>query len=257
MNEICRVCARPSAPPIFHSHILDRQVAYYECIACGYVQTQHPDWLEIAYQQAINNSDTGIMLRNQLNVGMVLATLFCIKRRHGLVVDCAGGYGILVRMLRDKGVDARWSDPYCSNLFAIGFQHSNEHADLVTAFEAFEHFVDPLGEAERLFSIAPNLLISTELIETPTPNPEQWWYYGLDHGQHIGFFRKRTLQFIAARFGKHLTTNGRSHHLFTDIPISSFQWNFATKTAVRYPSVFTRGLQSKVWGDHQKLSTLK
>jgi hypothetical protein len=52
-------------------------------------------------------------------------------------VDCAGGYGILTRLLRDIGVDALWSDPFCQNLMALGFEHSNEPAELVTAFEEF------------------------------------------------------------------------------------------------------------------------
>jgi Nif-specific regulatory protein len=40
----------------------------------------------------------------------------------GTVVDCAGGYGILVRLLRDYGVNALWSDPYCENVLAKGFE---------------------------------------------------------------------------------------------------------------------------------------
>lgn len=97
------------------------------------------------------------------------------------------GYGILVRLLRDRGIDAMWSDPYCKNLLAVGFEHTAEKANLVTAFEAFEHFVEPLLEAEKLFAIAPNLLISTTLIATAASAPNEWWYHGLDHGQHISY----------------------------------------------------------------------
>ena len=200
----CRVCGVENNQAIFSDHIFEEKIYYFECSACGYVQTEQPYWLERAYSSAINNCDTGIMVRNQSNVGLTLATLSVIKKANATVVDCAGGYGILVRLLRDRGVEALWSDPYCQNLLAVGFEYTNEKAELVTAFEAFEHFVDPLTEAEKLFAIAPNLLISTNLISTPAPQPGQWWYYGLDHGQHIGFFRLQTLKFIAKKFGKYL-----------------------------------------------------
>lgn len=235
--------------------LLGNNISYFECSICGYVQTESPYWMERAYSSAINNCDTGIMVRNLANVGLVLATLTALNKINGSVVDCAGGYGILVRLLRDRGVGALWSDPYCKNLLALGFEHTTEEADLVTAFEAFEHFVDPILEAEKLFAIAPNLLISTALITTPAPAPNAWWYYGLDHGQHIGFYRLQTLQFIAKKFGKHLVTDGVGYHLFTDKPLSSKRWNLNVRIARRLPFLYCRKLESKVWKDFEKMSS--
>jgi hypothetical protein len=254
MNVNCRVCSTSKVEKIFSASILGRSVEYFECEVCEYVQTMAPTWLDEAYSSAINSCDTGIMARNQANVGLVLASLNSLERTNARVVDCAGGYGILVRLLRDRGIDAMWSDPYCKNLLAVGFQHSNEKADLVTAFEAFEHFVDPLIEADKLFTIAPNLLISTSLISSPAPRPDQWWYYGLDHGQHIGFFRVQTLQFIAEKFNKHLVTDGVSCHLFSEKPINEFQWKMNNRLARRFPALYGRNLRSKTWSDFEKMS---
>jgi hypothetical protein len=195
------------------------------------------------------------MVRNQANVGLVLATLTALNQINSRVVDCAGGYGILVRLLRDRGIDALWSDPFCKNLLAVGFEYTAEKSNLVTAFEAFEHFVDPVLEVEKLFAIAPNLLISTALIATPAPAPNEWWYYGLDHGQHIGFFRLQTLQLIAQKFGKHLVTDGVGCHLFTDKPISSMRWNLNVRIARRLPFLYDRKLVSKIWIDFEKMSS--
>lgn len=254
MNLSCRVCGAVHSGPCFSAELLDQHVDYFDCEVCGYLQTQEPTWLDEAYASAINNCDTGIMFRNQINVGTVLATLTALGNRFGRVIDCAGGYGILVRLLRDKGVDALWSDPYCKNLMAIGSEYRGEEASLVTAFEAFEHFVEPICEVGKLFSVAPNLLISTEIIPTPSPAPERWWYYGLNHGQHIGFYRVQTLEWIAKRFGKNLITDGRGYHLFTEDKISATRWSLACKLAHRLPSLFTRGMHSKVWSDFEKMS---
>ena len=247
----CRCCAA-QASQVFSASLLGNLVNYYDCSACGYVQTETPYWLDTAYSSAINNCDTGIMIRNQANIGLVMATLRTLNKIHGNVIDYAGGYGILVRLLRDRGINALWSDPYCKNLLAVGFEHTGENADLVTAFEAFEHFINPIVEAEKLFATAPNLLITTELIATPAPG--QWWYYGQDHGQHIGFFRLKTLQFLAKKFNKKLVSSGQNCHLFTDKPVNMTQWNLNVRIARRFPFLYSRGLKSKVWQDFEKMS---
>jgi len=233
VSQFCRACSGSLGRPLFQAAIFEKNVNYYECSICGYVQTESPDWLDKAYSAAINSCDTGIMARNQANLNVVVATLSVLGRLNDAIVDCAGGYGILVRLLRDRGVNAHWSDPYCSNLLALGFEHTSEQAGLVTAFEAFEHFFEPMLEIEKLFSISPNLLISTCLIPTPTPKPNEWWYYGLDHGQHIGFFRLKTLQFIARKFNKYLVSDGVGCHLFTDKPVSHIKWNLAVRLSRR------------------------
>lgn len=256
MNHNCRVCSNLLDQAIFSEKIFGKNINYFECNICKYVQTERPYWLDKAYSSAINSCDTGIMGRNQSNVGLVLATLSMIRKINANVVDCAGGYGILVRLLRDRGLNALWSDPYCQNLLAVGFEHTIEKADLVTAFEVFEHFVDPLIEIEKLFNVSPNLLISTSLISTPTPLPKDWWYYGLDHGQHIGFFRLQTLQFIANKFGKKLLTDGCRYHLFTNEPIVALFWKLKILIAKKLPFMFGLTLKSKTWSDYEKMSEI-
>ena len=257
MTEKCRVCQQPSDVVLFTEHILNEDVTFSECRYCSYVQTQLPTWLELAYKSVINHCDTGILLRNQINIGVVLASLSIIGKRGGRVIDCAGGYGILVRLLRDRGIEALWSDPYCTNLMAVGFEYAGEQADLVTAFEAFEHFVDPIMEMESLLSVGPNLLISTTLIPQPSPSADAWWYYGINHGQHVGFFRKKTLDFLAHKFKKSLTTDGQCYHLFSEHPVSAAKWRLTTRIARRFPSLFTYALRSKTWSDFEKMSNLQ
>ena len=250
----CRACRNPNAAFLMSGEIFNNSIAYYECSNCLYVQTEEPHWLTKAYSNAINSSDTGILRRNKSNSGIVAATLSLLGGMKNKVVDCAGGYGILVRLLRDSGIDASWSDPYCENLLAKGFEYQNGTAALVTTFEAFEHFVDPLDELEKLLKIAPNVLLSTEIISSPPPQQKDWWYYGREHGQHIGFFRVHTLEVMANKFGKKVVSDGKSYHLITDRNISKVRWITIILLAKILPIVFTWKLKSKTWDDHYKIA---
>ena len=169
----------------------------------------------------------------------------------GRVIDSAGGYGLLVRMLRDLGVDARWEDRYCDNLVARGFEAAaDDSADLLTAFEVMEHLVDPLAEMQRLCARAPHVLVSTSLIPEPTPQLKDWWYYAPSGGQHIGFFRIRTLEHLANRLGRRVFSDGRSFHLFTSAAsITPLQFAWARKTAAFAPLIARARLRSLTWDD--------
>ena len=140
----CRCCAEKMTKHLFSSKLLEKTISYFECDKCEYVQTEDPIWLEEAYTTSINTSDTGIMSRNLSNSSLVLSTLSLMGERKSCVVDYAGGYGLLVRLLRDFGVDALWADAYSENLVAKGFEYQKgRQAALVTAFEAYEHFEQP------------------------------------------------------------------------------------------------------------------
>jgi len=247
----CRCCAHTPVSYLFEANILGHNISYYECELCGYVQTEAPFWLEQAYHSPINTSDTGILSRNLTNVTLVLATLSLMGQRKSQVVDYAGGHGFLVRLLRDIGIDALWLDPYSKNLVARGFEYEgNGEPVLATAFEAFEHFVSPSEEMEKLLSIAPNILLTTNVMARPAPKPNDWWYYGLDHGQHIGFYRVQTLKLLANKFDLQLLTDGISTHLFSREKYSYSAWYIMKKVARRMPKLFRLGLHPKIWTDH-------
>jgi hypothetical protein len=234
--------------------LLNRQISYYECGTCGYIQTEIPYWLDEAYSSAINDSDTGILARNQGCMERVLITLWMLGGKHQRVKDVAGGYGVLVRMLRDAGVDARWSDKYADNLLARGFEDDGQPAFLATSFESFEHFVHPMDELRAFLASSGALLISTELAPEPTPQPQDWWYYGLDHGQHVGFYRRRTLEWMAAQMGMRLLSDGSAFHLFTRANISEYLWNQLLKRRKRFLKMARKGLKSRTWSDYEMLA---
>jgi len=246
----CRICGT-FVRPVFEGIVLGRNVEYQECSACGYVQTETPTWLDEAYGEAIGVGDTGILRRNQRAARVVVRMMAMLGTLHGKVIDSAGGYGLLVRMLRDMGVDARWEDRYCENLLARGFESGiDEPADMVTAFEVIEHLEDPLAHLQRLCARAPHVLVSTALIPAPTPPLDSWWYYAPAGGQHIGFFRGQTLQYAAAALNRRVFSDGRSFHLFTSAgSISALGFLWARKTAAFAPLIARARLRSRTWDD--------
>jgi hypothetical protein len=66
------------------------------------------------------------------------------------------------------------------------------------------------------------VFMSTDLIVSAEPPPRDWWYLGPEHGQHIGFFRLNTLEWIASELGCHMKSDGRTLHMFSLDPIPSY-----------------------------------
>ena len=253
---VCRCCKDNMLQFLFTTKVIGKDVSYFECKTCKFVQTEEPTWLSQAYSSTINVSDTGIMFRNLSDFSLTLATLCLMGEKKAILVDYAGGYGFLVRLLRDIGINAYWTDLYCENLVARGFEYKKEYglAALVTAFEAFEHFVQPSYEMEKMLNIGSNILLTTSIIPQPVPNPSEWWYYGIEHGQHIGFYRIQTLEYLAKKFGLYLNSDGISIHLFSKKKYSLKLWNLYRRIANRIPRLFALGLKSKTWDDHLYVS---
>ena len=121
-RQACRLCGQTAALA-FETRVLRRHRArYFLCSFCGYLHSEEPYWLEEAYRTPISIPDTGVVQRNLVNAWRLSALLFCIADAKGRFVDLAGGYGLLTRMMRDNGFDFYWSDRYCENLFARGFE---------------------------------------------------------------------------------------------------------------------------------------
>lgn len=66
-----------------------------------------------------------------------------------------------------------------------------------------------------MMQFSDNILFSTYLLPSILPKPGEWWYYGLNHGQHISFYSYKTLKYIAKKIDMNLCSNGRNYHLFT------------------------------------------
>ncbi|WP_338043324.1 glycosyltransferase [Nodularia sphaerocarpa] len=215
----CKVCESDSN--IFAKGIVlgKHEIDYFQCSHCGFIQTEEPYWLEEAYSEAIAGTDVGLVLRNNGLSHKSAQILFHLFNHEAKFLDYGGGYGLFVRMMRDLGFNFYWIDKFCKNLFAKGFEtdeSANELYELVTAFEVFEHFVNPIEEIENILKYSQNILFSTELLPENNPKPSEWWYYAPHEGQHISIYTIKSLSIIADKYNLNLYSNGTSLHLLTN-----------------------------------------
>lgn len=221
----CRLCGGATHVH-FAGRVLDRySCRYLLCEACGSLQTEPPYWLDEAYAGGhLAAIDTGPVLRCQNNLAVVAVSVRLLGLpRRARIVDFGGGDGLLCRMLRDIGLDARVSDRHAANTLARGFDDAGQDGgqggrgqpDMVCAFEVAEHFADPsAGMAEILDRGAAVCLVGTE---TYRGQGADWWYIAPITGQHVFFYSPAGMAILAARHGYRYERIG-GYHLFVRTP---------------------------------------
>lgn len=244
----------------FIATVLEKYSAHFDfCDYCGFLRVREPYWLNEAYSSAIASTDTGLVQRNKDLARMLASLLYFAmgERGNGCYLDAAGGYGLLTRMMRDYGFNFYWSDKYCSNLVARGFEAGDALGicQAVTAFEVMEHLEDPINFISDVlvYSKSDTFIFSTQLFEGAPPSPDKWWYYSLETGQHIAFFQRRTLLMLAERLQMQLYSFG-NFHIFTSRVLSASKVRmFSGRASFLFAPLAKRFLQSKVISDHLEM----
>jgi methyltransferase family protein len=236
------------------SLVLQRHsVSYWKCLSCDFWGTQEPTWLDEAYDKAIAVTDTGLVARNQnlaLRTPLLLRKM--MKAHEGICVDWAGGYGLFVRLMRDKGFDFHWQDDYAENILAAPhvFREGQGPVSVVTAFEVFEHVPDPIAFVERIIrETACATIIFTTQLHDRSYDPT-WWYLAPEAGQHISFFTERTLKKIGEKVNMNLYTRS-GVHMLTSETISPWQYACYVKLLPRIAPYLRQPRESLTWSDHE------
>jgi hypothetical protein len=233
---ICKICSTPSEPK-FEKLVLKKYlVKYHQCVLCKFIQTDNPFWIKEAYDNAITSLDIGLVFRNILFQPLLQAVISRYYDRRKKFIDFGGGYGLFVRMMRDQGFDFYRQDFFCENLFAQHFDiediDQKSNFELLSAFEVFEHLVDPIREIENMLTMSKSIFFSTEL--SPEKNVESWHYLVPEVGQHISLYNYETLKYIGEKFNLNLYSNKRNLHLLTPIKINPWIFEKLTKTKVSF-----------------------
>jgi hypothetical protein len=225
----CKICESETVKLFRHQILNKYEVTYFRCPACFFVQTEEPFWIEEAYQNALNPEDTGLFKRNEEFRAKTATLLFFLFNKTAMFVDFAGGYGIFTRMMRDCGFDFYWSDKYANNMMAKGFESKQgDRFECVTAFEVFEHMVQPNEEMKAIVKISDSVIFSTRIV-SEIPPEKDWWYYGFNHGQHVSLFSEKSLQVLAKKFGMNLYTNHSNFHMLSTRKINPFLFQVILK----------------------------
>lgn len=229
----CTVCGAPS--PLmgvvdFHKSCLEREgkrlpllgvpVYYRRCSRCGLVFADTMlRWSDEDFARHIYNADYPVVdpdyaeARPWGNARWLLA-LLGEAAREVAVIDYGGGNGRLAAELRGAGLRAATLDPHVPHA-APDFAT----ADLVTAFEVFEHAMRPqriLDEMLALMKPGGALVFSTLL--QPAQMGVGWWYVAPRNG-HVSIHSRTSLETLLASRGLRLASFSDGMHVaFREFP---------------------------------------
>lgn len=254
--ECCKICGATSAPFATARVLGKSDVRYFQCTSCRFVQTEEPYWLADAYANALIAADVGAVQRNLELAALTQTVIQQFFRDTDTFLDYGGGYGLFVRLMRDRGFDFRWSDRYAENLLSRGFEADPNESGfgLVTAFEVLEHLVDPLPEIDGMLRRGRALLCTTSLLPSSNPRPGEWWYYAPSGGQHVSIFTPEALAHVARRTGCHSVTAGGWLHLFSKQVISAPTFRLVTRRVVSALLNRLRARPSLIPADFERIS---
>lgn len=134
----CRICSVKTVK-MFNARVMNKyDVDYFLCGTCGFLQTEEPYWLKESYADgAISSLDTGVLARNLYFSKVTSGIIYFLLDPRGSFLDYGGGHGILTRMMRDRGFDFYWYDPFAENIFSRGFEGAVDGSRKYEALAAF------------------------------------------------------------------------------------------------------------------------
>lgn len=219
---MCRLCDGPVVGVFKRLVLASHEVSYLECQNCRSLQTEEPWWLDAAYADgSLALIDTGPAWRGVNCQAIIYITARILGfRTTASVLDYGGGTGLLCRLLRDQGFDARVFDPHARNDLARGFEDNGARPDILCAFEVVEHFANPKHDMAAIFDRRAHLLI----IGTDTYNRQgpAWRYLIPETGQHVFFYSHEGMQHLARSHGYYYERVGNLH-FFLDRPMTRLE----------------------------------
>jgi len=226
----CTVCGAPS--PLagvvdFHKSCLERDgkhlpllgvpVYYRRCSRCGLVFADTMlRWSDEDFARHIYNADYPVVdpdyaeVRPVGNAGWLIRLLGAAAREM-TVIDYGGGNGRLAAELRGAGLRAATVDPHVPHV-APDFGG----ADVVTAFEVFEHAMRPprvLDEMLALLKPGGALIFSTLLQPADFSSVGLAWWYVAPRNGHVSIHSRRSLETLLFSRGLRLASFSDGMHL--------------------------------------------
>ena len=208
----CRIC-RSLGEQLFELQVLGKyQAEYWQCTNCRFIYIVDPFWLEESFASELNDLDIGSVDRCIVMADFVEVLIRSLKSPKSRFLDWGGGYGLLSRIMRDRGLDFVSHDIYTRALFVESSSISNsEIFEVVTMSEVALHLTDPVPVFKKIME-STNTLVFTAVI-APEVVPNDWWYLMPDTGQHVAIYHEESLQALAEQLGVQVTSDGRFFHV--------------------------------------------
>lgn len=258
----CNICGAITSPYLTGLVLGRHKVQYFSCTLCDFIQTEKPYWLSEAYESAISFLDVGLIQRNMYFAPITETLLRKWFNIEGRFLDYGGGYGMFVRIMRDRGFNFYRQDAYCENLFAKYFDVNDlaehETIELVTAFEVFEHLPEPVIALKQMLTYSDAILFSTQVQPFKGVKPETWWYFMTDGGQHVSLYSRQSLQTLADQFGLYYNYNENDLHLFSKKKINNKMFSLFTQSrnSMLYNKIYGRRSVSLTSADFKYTQSL-
>lgn len=208
----CRICYS-LGEQLFELQVLGKfQAEYRQCTKCRFVYIVDPFWLEESFASELNDLDIGSVDRCLILADFVEVLIRFQKWSKLRFLDWGGGYGLLARIMRDRGLDFGSHDMYTRPLFVEQSEISESDTfELVTMSEVALHLTDPVPVFKKIME-STNTLVFTAVI-APIMIPNDWWYLMPDTGQHVAIYHKETLEALANQLEVRITSDGRFFHV--------------------------------------------
>lgn len=195
MKPRCKICGHQVQTLVDSQFDLD----YFLCLNCEYCFQTHSAYLSPEEEKAlylIHENDAQNKAYMARFRHMIENYLLPVTDHNRSVLDYGSGPApVLAKLLETHGFQVDIYDPY----FAPSTCFREKQVDLITCTEVVEHLKDPVSVFQELASIlnpGGRLAISTQF---HSMNDRDFlnWRYRRDP-THIGFFRKRTFEVLAA-----------------------------------------------------------
>lgn len=180
-------------------------VYYRRCMQCQFVFTSFfdefstEDWATYIYNKEYERIDPDYGLARPAGNAQLLRAFLLGRKRQTCGFDFGGGNGMTAKLMRAIGFQFDSYDPHGDNLVQ---PELDGKYNFVSAFEVFEHLVDPAEALNQILSKASKnqliILIGTGTTDDVLQDKNRLaWDYAAPRNGHISLFSKAALLTLA------------------------------------------------------------
>jgi hypothetical protein len=215
----CPICNSSASTLLEYKVRHENDAILVKCHKCSFMFVHNPHWLAASFRETLQPLDIGAVERCSIVLDFAQAVITTLGVSRPKVIDWGGGYGLLTRMARDRGLNFANFDPYVTPLFSAPANLKRMcKADLIVVSEVFLHMEQPVEVLNELLTFAHTVIVTA--VVPPNLLSSDWWYLMPATGQHVAFYPLPTLEKLAEMTKTVLTSDKRFFHVFSKRQLS-------------------------------------